>query len=198
MPPTWHRVAVVGVVSFVVLAAALTLLKLRFDVDEMPMWLSWGCSLLELGAGLGIIGLALQESIPGRALSKGTVIGAAIAAAGIQVLVGFTTWQFAPGMPIPEDAVGAGMSCLRHDTTLGLPALAITFWLVLRALPLRPSIAGLLGGAGAGLTADAVTHLLCPVSDLNHVLVWHTGAIVLLMTFGWLVGKSWEWYRWRL
>jgi len=197
LPPTWRRTLVVAAVVTVVIAAALTVLKLRFDVDQMPVWLSWGCSLLELTVGLVVVGLALRESIPGRALTSGAVAGAAVLATGLQILVGLTTWFFSPGMPMPSDAAAAGMSCLRHDTTLGLPALAATLWLVFRALPLRPSIAGLLGGAGAGLTADAVTHLLCPVSDLRHVLVWHTGAILLLMAAGWLIGKAWEWYRWR-
>jgi hypothetical protein len=73
-----------------------------------------------------------------------------------------------------------------------LPALAVTLWLVFRALPLRPSIAGLLGGAGAAVTADALTHVLCPMSDLRHVLVWHTGALIGLMLVGWLAGKLWE------
>ena len=75
---------------------------------------------------------------------------------------------------------------------MALPALAVTLWLVFRALPLRPSIAGLLGGAGAAVTADALTHVLCPMSDLRHVLVWHTGALIGLMFIGWLAGKLWE------
>ena len=68
----------------------------------------------------------------------------------------------------------------------------MTLWLVFRALPVRPSIAGLLGGAGAAVTADAVNHIICPMSDLRHVLVWHTGVLVGLMLFGWLVGTLWE------
>jgi hypothetical protein len=70
--------------------------------------------------------------------------------------------------------------------------MAVTLWLVFRALPLRPSVAGLLGGAGAAVTADALTHVLCPMSDLRHVLVWHTGAMVVLMLLGWAIGRAWE------
>ncbi len=42
------------------------------------------------------------------------------------------------------------------------------------------------------MTADALTHVLCPMSDLRHVLVWHTGALIGLMFIGWLAGKLWE------
>jgi hypothetical protein len=68
----------------------------------------------------------------------------------------------------------------------------VALWLVFRALPLRPSVAGLLGGTGAAVTADAVIHILCPMSDLRHVLVWHTGVIIGLMVIGWAAGKLWE------
>ena len=85
-----------------------------------------------------------------------------------------------------------GVGCATHDLALGLPALAVTLWLVFRALPLRPSIAGLLGGTGAAITADAINHIVCPMSDLRHVLVWHTGVIFGLMLVGWLTGKIWE------
>ncbi len=68
-----------------------------------------------------------------------------------------------------------GISCATHDVALALPALVVTLWLVFRALPMRPSIAGILGGTGAAVTADALIHIMCPMSDLRHVLVWHTG-----------------------
>jgi hypothetical protein len=84
------------------------------------------------------------------------------------------------------------MTCATHDVALALPALLVTLWLVFRALPLRPSVAGLLGGTGAAVAADAITHILCPMSDLRHVLVWHTGVIFGLMLLGWVVGKVWE------
>jgi hypothetical protein len=30
------------------------------------------------------------------------------------------------------------------------------------------------------------------MSDLRHVLVWHTGVIIGLLAVGWVVGKLWE------
>jgi hypothetical protein len=111
----------------------------------------------------------------------------------MQTLVGIATWMHSTGMPLVKGhGLSAGITCTTHDVAMALPALLVTLWLVFRALPLRPSIAGLLGGAGAAVTADAVTHILCPMSDLRHVLVWHTGALIGLMLIGWLAGKLWE------
>jgi hypothetical protein len=111
----------------------------------------------------------------------------------MQVLVGVATWMHSPGVPyVTGRGLGAGLGCARHDLALALPALAVTLWLVFRALPLRPSVAGLLGGAGAAVVADALNHVICPMSDLRHVLVWHSGALIGLMLVGWAVGALWE------
>jgi hypothetical protein len=85
-----------------------------------------------------------------------------------------------------------GAHCLAVAAAFGLPALALTGWLVLRAWPVRPRWAGAFGGVGAGLIADGIQHLICPFSDLVHVLVWHLGAIAGLGLLGWLAGVALE------
>jgi hypothetical protein len=115
----------------------------------------------------------------------------------LQVCAGIATWLHSSGMPLGVNWVAKGAGCLAHDATMILPTFAATMWLVFRALPMRAPIAGLLGGAGAAVTGDAITHLLCPMSDLRHVLVWHTGAIIGFMAVGWIVGTLWARARWR-
>ena len=157
------------------------------------MWLSWGCTALQLVIGVVLIGMALREAVPGSGVPAGAVNLAVSTGVVMQILVGIATWMHSPGMPfIKGHGLRAGMTCATHDAALALPALAITLSLVFRALPLRPSIAGLLGGTGAAVTADAINHILCPMSDLRHVLVWHTGMIFGLMLVGWFVGRLWE------
>jgi hypothetical protein len=52
------------------------------------------------------------------------------------------------------------------------------------ALPGQPWLAGALFGAGAGLTADASWRLVCPVSDVWHVVAGHGGAVLVLTAMG--------------
>ncbi len=195
LPPAWMRTLKAAAVAAVGLALVIIIFKLspRADLEQIPMWLSWGCTALQLGVGILLLGMALREAVPGQGVPLGAValgIGTAVL---IQVLVGIATWMHSPGMPLLKgQCVSTGITCTTHDLAMALPALAVTLWLVFRALPLRPSIAGLLGGAGAAVTADAITHVLCPMSDLRHVLVWHTGALIGLMLVGWLAGKLWE------
>ena len=145
---------------------------------------------------LVLVTLALREAVPGAALPSQAVWGAVLAAMAVQILIGVASWMASPGLTI-DGLLDHGLGCMAHDLGLGLPALAVTLWLVFRALPLRAEVAGLLGGAGAGIIADAVLHLLCPITDLRHVLVWHTGVIVLLALSGALAGRVWNHLRWR-
>ena len=85
-----------------------------------------------------------------------------------------------------------GMGCLAHDSLMALPTFLVCMWLIFRALPTRAPTAGVVGGAGAGLTADAIIHLQCPLVDLRHVLVWHTGSLLILIAVGWAIGRIWE------
>ena len=197
--PPWQRTLVVAVVTAAGIAALAAVFKtaLRPDLEHLPMWLGWGCSLLQLAVGLLLVGLALRESIPGHSVALGPVTALAATAVLMQVVVGIATWLYSPGPPLGPGALAKGVGCMTHDTAMALPTLIVTLWLVFHALPVRAPIAGLLGGAGAAVTADAITHLVCPMSDLRHVLVWHTGAMLALMFIGWAVGIVWDRRRLR-
>jgi hypothetical protein len=187
----------VAALAVVMCAAVLALMPLRSDLDGMPVWLGWGCSLIELIMGVGVVCLALREAVPGSGAPLGRVVATIAVATAMQVVVAVSTWMSSPGMAVEGWGVSGGINCMTHDTAMALPTFILTLWLVVRALPVRAPLAGLLGGAGAGLVADAIIHLLCPVSDLRHVLVWHTGTMVLLMVVGWTFGRVWQSLHWR-
>lgn len=197
--PAWQRTMIVAAVAVLVLTTVLFVLKMqpRPDIGAIPMWLSWGCSAIELMVGIFIVGLALREAVPGGAVPNSAVRLVLAVAILLQVLVGVATWLHSPGVPFGENWLSNGVGCIKHDSVMVLPVFLVTGWLVFRALPLRAPVAGLLGGAGAAITGDAITHLLCPMSDLRHVLIWHTGAILGFMALGWLAGTLWQRRRWR-
>jgi hypothetical protein len=194
--PAWLRTVVSTGVLAVVLAFALASSSLRTDLDQLPMWLSWGCSALQLVLGVLLIAMALRESVPGAAVPNGVIRWVAATALAVQVLVGIATSIYSPAITMPGSGMAAGVGCLSHETLIALPTFVFTMWLVFRALPLRAPVAGLLGGVGAAVASDAVLHLICPMSNLRHVLVWHTGAVVLFMVAGWVAGLIWERFRW--
>ncbi len=194
--PAWMRAMVAAAILAVVLVFALANASLRADIDKLPMWLSWGCSAFQLVLGVFLLGLALREAIPGNGIPLGTVRLAAATALGVQILVGIATSIFSPAIVMPGSGMAPGIGCLKHEAMMALPTFAVTLLLIFRALPLRAPTAGLLGGAGATVASDGVIHLLCPMANLSHVLVWHTGAVILFMGLGWMIGALWERLRW--
>ncbi len=192
LPPVWRRTLGVVAVAALAVAAALATYSLRYDLDAIPEWLSWGCSALQFIVGILLVGLALREAVPGRAVTTGAAAAALGLGFAFQLIVGVVTWLASPGAPFSWSGFSGGVVCMRNEVTFALPALIVTLWLVVRALPLRPSMAGAFGGAGTGLVADAINHLICPMSDLRHVVVWHTGAVAMLALVGWLAGALWE------
>ncbi len=197
LPPAWQRALGVAVIATAIVSIALATRSLRFDIDQIPAWLSWGSSLAELAVGIFMVGLALREAVPGGGIPTGagyTAIGAALL---LQILVGVATWTQSPGAPLGGDWLAQGFGCLSDDALLIIPTFAATLWLVFRAFPVRAPIAGVIGGCGAAMTGDAIIHLLCPVSDLGHVLVWHSGAIVGFAALGWAIGMIWLLVRGR-
>ncbi len=195
LAPVWRRTLWVLAVSALVFAVAVLALGLRSDIQSIPTWLGWGCSAIEFLAAALLLGLALRESIPGRSIPLGSALTVLAACIVYQLTVGYVTWRFSPGIPWENQTFADGMSCMMSDTMLALPTLLITIWLIVRAFPTRAWMAGMLGGAGAAIASDAITHLRCPISDMRHVLMWHTGAVILISAAGALIGFVWG--RWR-
>jgi hypothetical protein len=146
--------------------------------------------VLECITGLGLAVLALREAVPGSGVTRPVGSAALAAGAGVLILLAVLSW-LRRGVPVgsfpPE-----GAHCFAMESTLALPALALTMVLVGRAYAVRPRWAGVLGGAGAGVVTDGIWHLVCPYAQLSHVLVWHGGAVLALATLGWLLGAAIE------
>jgi hypothetical protein len=186
LPPPSRRARVVAVVAVALLALTVAVLRIRGDAHELGLTLSWGATLVELAAGLVLAVVALRSAVPGRGPTTVRAAGLAAGAFVVQVAVGVATWA-ARGMPegtFPPRT----MVCLVMEISLGLPALLVTVALIARAYTVRPRLTGVLAGTGAGILADGLQHLHCPISDLQHVLVWHGGGMVLLVLFGWCAG----------
>jgi len=192
LSPVWRRTLTVAAIAAAAVAAALATYSLRDDLGVIPQWLGWGSSAMQFLIGVVLIGLALREAVPGRAVPPGAAAGALVLGFAFQLAVSVATWVASPGPAFSWAGFTGGVVCMRNEITFALPALIVTLWLVVRALPLRPAMAGAFGGTGAGLVADGINHLLCPMSDLRHVVAWHTGAVLLLALAGWLAGALWE------
>jgi hypothetical protein len=154
--------------------------------------MTWGPLILEVALGLVLVALALAESVPARGPARGPLaatLGTAALAFVAQVLL---TRSASAGVTVANPLVTHGFDCFALQVLVGLPALVLVALLVVRAAPLRAAWAGVLGGAGAGLLADGIYHLHCPITDLRHVLLWHGAAVLFLSLLGLTAGVAWE------
>ncbi len=195
LPPPLRRA------SWVALWAAVLMLVLPFatgmrnDAATLGFGLCWGAAVLECLAGLAVVLLALREAVPGSGAGVAVRTSALIAVPVVQAAVAVLTWM-RRGMP-ESQFPPPGIHCVPMESTLALPALALTLFLAARAYAVRPRWAGVLGGAGVGLLTDGVWHLICPFADLGHTLLWHGAAVLSLALFGFLAGSAMEAIRRR-
>lgn len=192
LPPPWRRA--LPLLAWAVAAAALLLALrgLRPDAERLGGLLLWGLVLAEVAAGAGLVALALAEATPGRGAGRAVGLPALAAAVGLFALLALLVRRASPGVDVPDPLLTFGPACLGMQGLIGATALALTAFLVLRSAPLRAGLAGLLAGAGAGLMAEGVYHLDCPITHLAHVLVWHGSAILLLALLGFALGLAVE------
>jgi hypothetical protein len=170
--------------ALMLLLASVAAFGLRGDAPRVGLPLTWGASSLQMMLGLLLVAGALREAVPGTTLSR-RALGAAFATALIAVMtITWLTWWASPTRIGPGSVAFVWKVCFGATIVTALPALAVSGWLVARAFPLRPGLAGALYGLGAGLMADAGWRLYCHYSDPVHVLGAHTAAVAVTCLLG--------------
>ena len=188
-PPS-RRVLGLVPIALVTLVAVPALHFYRSDLAALGIWRTWGLSLVESLAGLAVVALALQESIPGRALSVPAIVTTFLLGLATPFLIlSVTAKSYTIGAP-PGLEWSDGAACFRISVSSALPALLATAWLVARAFPLRPGIAGALYGLGCGLVADAGMRLFCEFTVPSHFVPAHGGAIVAAIAAGCVLAQT--------
>ena len=161
----------------VLLVASAAAFGLRRDAGALGPMLTWGASIVEMAIGLALIAAALRESVPGTTLTRMAAgLAIAVAAAAVAIIT-WTTWKVSPIRAAPPFGGFVWRVCFGGTLSSALPAVALAGWLVARAFPLRPAVAGALYGLGAGLLADAGWRLFCHFPGPAHVFGAHALAV---------------------
>lgn len=156
----------------------------RQNLSSLGVVAAWGLSVLQTLAGLALVGLALREAVPGRELSTRAVVTTLAAAVALFLAITLATQRLVPTVVPARLFVRWAWECFAVAALSALPPLALAAWLVARALPTRPALAGAIYGLGAGIMADAGVRLFCWISSPWHVVVSHGGAILAAAALG--------------
>lgn len=170
----------------------------RTNLALLPSGTSWGLSALESLGGAALMALALRQAVPGLAVRMRWMW---LAFAGATLLFASVSLTTAHVLPTPfHDASSwprIAWECVFMELPFVLPSLAISAWLVARALPTRPALTGSAYGLAIGLMTDAGMRLFCPVDQPFHVFAAHGGVILLGATGGALTATLIERVKYR-
>lgn len=183
--PAWVR----ALVLFPCALLAFALLALVFGPHWETNGLVWTVGVFQVLVAYGILWVGMREAVPGKGPGAPALgLAALIATAAI----GAANALLAALRPVGGD--GFSLYCFKVEMLMGLPVVALGFWLAARGFPLRPAVAGVLGGLSAGVAAAGVWSLYCPYNNLAH-LASHLGPIVPVALAGLLAGTLWAWRR---
>jgi len=190
-------------VPLALLVSSLILLAIgpRHDLSALGPLLAWGASAAQFVLAIAFVWIAARESTPAARLPRNVVYLAAVAAVVVVVFVTLLTFSTSPaGEPLlrvppkvnemlRDSPWIMGFGCGIGSTVAG-GLLILLFSRVFRnSLAIRPTAAGALYGAGAGLAINAGWRVACPVSTLWHALGAHGAAIVATVILGAIIGR---------
>jgi hypothetical protein len=170
----------------------------RTNLALLPSWTSWGLSALESLGGVALLALALRQAVPGLAVRRRWMWLAFAGAALLFAWVSLTTAHVLPtSLHKASSWARVEWECVFMELPFALASLAISAWLVARALPTRPALTGGAYGFAIGLMTDAGMRLFCPIDQPFHVFAAHGGVILLGATGGALIATLCERVKYR-
>jgi hypothetical protein len=138
---------------------------IRRDSGTLGALLTWGASSSQFLLAIALVWIAAHEGTPAGRLSRQIVRSVAAAAFLIVVSITLLTASLSPpGRPARISPWIAGFACSLGSTIAG-GILILLFSLIYRkSIAARPTMAGALYGAAAGVAINADWRIVCPVS----------------------------------
>src|SRR5215471_3813882 len=190
-------------VPLALLVSSLILLAMgpRHDLGILGPLLTWGASVLQFALAIAFVWIAAHESTPAARLPRQLVYSASAAAFLVVVFVPLLTYSTSPAteplLQVPprvnELLRGSpwimGFACGIGSTLAGGILVLLFSWVFRNSLAARPTVAGALYGAGAGLAINAGWRIAWPISTPWHALGAHGAAIIATVMVGALIGR---------
>jgi hypothetical protein len=190
-------------VPLAVLVSAVILLAIgpRHDLGILGPLLGWGASAAQFMLAIVLVWIAAHESTPAGRLPRHMLYLTAAAASLVVVSVNLLTYSISPSnatlLRVPPRVNEMlrvspwimGFGCGVGSTVAGGLLVLFFSWMFRSSLAQRPTMAGALYGAGAGLAINAGWRIACPFSTPWHALGAHGAAIIATVLLGAFIGR---------
>lgn len=170
--------------TFLVVSVALSSTMRLVGIPVMSgMQMAGMSAVVALGLVLLSRSLAWQMT-PGskQSVPAGTAIAILVAGVVIGMLILFP-------MRTPQAFLARGLHCLRVGIFIAVPSAALFWFLARRGAPLNLTTLGATLGALAGLVSVALLQVACDLQEMNHLVVWHGGVLLLTTLVGACLGR---------
>jgi hypothetical protein len=188
----WKRALWLFPVSLLFMEITLAVFHLRPDYADLGPLALWGFCFLQIIACYLVFAASLEVCIPGSARAPIVLGCIGLLGLAIHLVASWRTFQISPNWPNPAHEWRIGAACMSAIGILGILALLFGFFLARAGLPIRARAVGLLLGLGSGLAAEAAWRLHCPYSSWNHILLFHSGTVVIVVAIGLAIGYLWK------
>jgi negative regulator of sigma F NrsF-like protein len=190
-------------VPLALLVSSVILLAIgpRYDLGKLGPLLGWGASAAQFVLAIVLIWIAAHESTPAGRLPRQIVYLGAAAGFVVVLFVTVLTFSTSPGngplLRVPQRVNEilhispwvAGLACGIGSTVAGGVLVLFFSWVFRSSLATRPTMAGALYGAGAGLAINAGWRIACPFSTPWHTLGAHGTAMIATVLVGAFIGR---------
>jgi hypothetical protein len=190
-------------VPLALLVSSLILLAIgpRYDSRILGPLLTWGASAAQFVLAIVLVWIAAHESTPASRLPRQMVYLAVVAGCLLVICVTLLTFSTSPAneplLRVPPQVNEMlrdspwimGFACGIGSTLAGGILVLFFSWVFRNSLAIRPTVAGALYGAGAGLAINAGWRIACPFSTPWHALGAHGAAIIATVILGALIGR---------
>ena len=184
-------------IALLVSSLVLLAIGIRGDSGILGPLLTWGASAAQFTLAIVLVWVAAHESTPAGRLPGRTVYSAAVAALLVVVAITVSTFSISPvGSTLRVGGVVhvvppwiMDLVCGIGSTVAGGILVLLFTWIFRNSLAIRPTVAGALYGAGAGVAINAGWRIACPFPTLRHALGAHGAAIIATVLLGALIGR---------
>jgi hypothetical protein len=200
-PQPFHLALRMVPLALLVSSAILLAIGPRHDLSILGPLLTWGASAAQFALAIALVWIAAHETTPAGRLPRQMVYFAAAAACLVVVFVTLLTFSTSPAnepvLRVPprvnemlrDSPWTMGFGCGIGSTIAGGVLVLLFSWMFRTSFATRPTVAGALYGAGAGLAINAGWRVACPVSTPWHALGAHGAAIIATVILGALIGR---------
>jgi hypothetical protein len=197
-PPPLHLAVRMAPIALLVASLVFALMGVRRDAEALGPLVIWGASFAQFLAAIALVWIAAREATPARRLPRQFVSFAAVAAPLIVVTVTLLTYSTVSALgPVRGTVLRWDLTCGLSSTLAGAILVLLFTWMFRNSVATRPTVAGALYGAAAGIAINADWRIVCPVSTFRHALGAHGAAVIATVLLGALIGRALEYRRLR-